>query len=195
MNFAFCLNLKSNIVLKIHSIKEFVDTQYSLKLKIMNSDDNITVHDPYQEGYDFYIKDKWNNQYQFRISTFEVPSGLLSKAIEVTEDEPEREPRMFEVLSDFEADTEEAELALKARIKRSINRRHLVEENGKLSIGKEEALRGRIEESGDHSDSQFARYFVIDGRRITIEGFVEMLEPYPTFGFRFQIYDPSENIE
>jgi len=124
-----------------------------------------------------------------------VPSGLLSKAIEVTEDEPEREPRMFEVLSDFEADTEEAELALKARIKRSINRKHLVEENGKLSIGKEEALRGRIEESDDHSDSQFARYFVIDGRRITIEEFVEMLEPYPIFGFKFQIYDPSEEID
>ena len=102
---------------------------------------------------------------------------------------------MLDFLSDFEADIEEAELALKARIKRSINRKHLVEENGKLSIGKEEILRGRIEESDDHSDSQFARYFLIDGRRITIEQFVEMLEPYPTFGFKFQIYDPSENIE
>ncbi|MFW6046606.1 MAG: DUF7713 domain-containing protein [Candidatus Woesearchaeota archaeon] len=163
---------------------------------IMSSNgESITIHDPYEEGYDFYIKDKWNNQYQFRISTFEVPSGLLSKAIEVTDDNPEREPRMFDVLSDFEADIEEAELVLKAKIKRSINRRHLVEENGKLSIGKEETLRGRIEESDDHSDSQFARHFVIDGRRITIEQFVEMLEPYPTFGFKFQIYDPSENIE
>ena len=157
--------------------------------------DNVITHKPYVEGYDFYIKDKWNNQYQFRISTFVVPSGLLSKAIEVTEDNSEREPRMFEVLSDFDADIEEAELALKARIKRSINRRHLVEENGKLSIGEEEILRGRIEESDDHSDSQFARYFVIDGRRITIEQFVEMLEPYPSFGFKFQIYDPSEEIE
>ena len=162
----------------------------------MNSDsDNVIIHDPFEEGYDFYIKDKWNNQYQFRISTFEVPSGLLSKAIEVTDDNPEREPRMFDVLSDFEADIEEAELALKARIKRSINRRHLVEKNGKLSIGKEEILRGQIEESENHPDSQFARYFLIDGRRITIEQFVEMLEPYPTFGFKFQIYDPSEEIE
>ena len=161
----------------------------------MSSDDNIIIHNPYEEGYDFYIKDKWQNQYQFRILTFEVPSGLLSKAIEVTEDKPEWEPRMFEALSDFEADIEEAELALKARIKRGINRKHLVEENGKLSIGKEEVLRGRIEESEDHSDSQFARYFVIDGRRITIEEFVEMLEPYTTFGFKFQIYDPSEEID
>ena len=157
--------------------------------------DNVITHNPYEKGYDFYIKDKWNNQYQFRISTFVVPSGLLSKAIEGTEDNPEREPRMFDVLSDFEADIEEAELALKARIKKSINRRHLVEEHGKLSIEKEEILRGRIEESDTHSDSQFARYFLIDGRRITIEQFVEMLEPYPSFGFKFQIYDPSEEIE
>jgi len=25
--------------------------------------------------------------------------------------------------------------------------------------------------------------------------FVEMLEPYPSFGFKFQIYDPSEEID
>lgn len=162
----------------------------------MNSDeDNIITHSPYEEGYDFYIKDKWNNQYQFRISTFEVPSGYLSKAIEVTEDNPDQEPRMFEVLSDFKADIEESELNLKARIKRGINRRHLVEENRKLSIGKEETLRGRIEETDDHSDSQFARYFVIDGKRITIEQFIEMLEPYPGFGFKFQIYNPNDEIE
>ena len=30
----------------------------------MNSNgDNIIVHNPYEEGYDFYIKDKWNNQF------------------------------------------------------------------------------------------------------------------------------------
>ena len=161
----------------------------------MDSDDRVITHNPYEEGYDFYIKDKWNNQFQFRILTFEVPSGLLSKAIEVTENMPEREPRMFEVLSDFEADIEEAELTLKARIKRDLNRRHLVKENGRLSMGKEATLRGRIEESDDHSDSQFARFFVIDGQRITIEQFVEMLEPYLIFGFKFQIYDPSEEID
>jgi hypothetical protein len=162
----------------------------------MNSnEDNVIIHDPYEEGYDFYISDKWNNQYQFRISTFEVPSGFLSKAIEVTENNTDREPQIFEVLSDFEADIEESELMLKAKIKRGINRRHLVEENGKLSIGKEETLRGRIEETDDHTDSQFARYFVIDGKRITVEQFVDMLEPYPSFGFKFQIYDPSEDID
>jgi hypothetical protein len=164
--------------------------------QIMNSnEDNIITHNPYEEGYDFYIKDKWNSQYQFRILTFEVPSGLLSKAIEVIEDDLEREPRMFEVLSDFEADIEEAELNLKARIKRSINRRHLKYEYGKLSFGNEETLIGRIEETDDNSDSQFARNFVIDGQRITIEQFVKMLEPYPSFGFKFQIYDPSEDID
>jgi hypothetical protein len=164
----------------------------------MNSNsDNVIIHDPFEEGYDFYINDKWNNKYQFRISTFEVPSGFLSKAIEVTENtHPDKEPRIFEILSDFEADIEESELMLKAKIKRGINRRHLVEENGKLSIGTEETLRGRIEETDDYpKDSQFARYFVIDGKRITVEQFVDMLEPYPSFNFKFQIYDPSEDID
>jgi hypothetical protein len=81
-------------------------------------------------------------------------------------------------LSDFEADIEEAGLALKARIKRDINRRHLKYKYGKLSFGEEETLRGQIEASDDNTESQFARYFVIEGRRITIEEFVEMLEPY-----------------
>src|SRR6056297_508600 len=144
----------------------------------MNSQNNTTTHNPYEEGYDFYIKDKWNNQYHFRISTFEVPPGYLSKAIEVTEGQPDREPYVFEFLSDFDSDIEEAELNLKAKIKRSINRRHLKYEDGKLSIGEEETLRGRIEETHENpTDSQFARYFVIDGRRITIEEFVEMFEP------------------
>ena len=85
----------------------------------MDSDENnIITHNPYEEGYDFFINDKWKNQFQFRISTFEVPSGLLSKAIEVTEKFPDREPQIFEVLSDFEADIEEAELTLKAKIKK-----------------------------------------------------------------------------
>ena len=161
----------------------------------MNSDDHVIIHNPYEEGYDFYIKDKWNNQYQFRILTFEVPSGLLSKAVEVTEDNPEREPRMFEVLSDFEADIEESELTLKAKIKRGINRRHLTYEEGSLSIGKEETLRGRIEESDEHTDSQFARYLVVDGKRLTFEQFIDLIKPYPSFGFKFQIYDPSEEID
>jgi len=162
----------------------------------MNSNgNNVITHNPYEEGYDFYINDKWNNQFQFRISTFEVPSGVLSKAIEFTEKYPDREPRIFEVLSDFEADIEEAELTLKTKIKKYINRRHLIEVSGELSIGKEETLRGRIEEADYHSGSHFDRYFVIDGKHITIEQFVELLAPYQSFSFKFQIYDPSEEID
>jgi hypothetical protein len=60
-----------------------------------SEDDNIIVHNPYEEGYDFSIKDKWDNQYQFSISTFETPSGYTSMAIEVIEDDQERESRIF----------------------------------------------------------------------------------------------------
>lgn len=160
----------------------------------MNSnDDNVIIRKPYEEGYDFYIKDKWGGQHHFRICTFEALSGLVSKAIEVTENHPEREARMFEILSDFEADIEEVELNLKARIKRSINRRHLQYAHGKLSIA-EDTLRGRFEESIDYSDNHVTYYFVIDGKRISIEQFVEMLKPFSGFDFKFQIYDPSDEI-
>ncbi len=162
----------------------------------MNSNgDNIIVHNPYEEGYDFYIKDKWNNQFQFRISTFEVPSGLESVAIEVIEDDPERESRIFTILSDFEADVEEAEMRLKAKIKKGINRRHLKYSYGKLSIGADQTLRGRIEENLDHPESIFNRFFVIDGKRVTIEQFAEMIAPYPSFNFKFQIIDPADEID
>jgi hypothetical protein len=161
----------------------------------MNSDDNITVHDPYEKGYDFYITDKWNEKFHFKISTFEVPSGLESVAIEVIDDDPEREPRIFTILSDFEADVEEAEMRLKAKIKKGINRRHLKYRYGKLTIGQEQTLRGRIEENLDHPESLFNRFFVIDGKRITIEQFAEMIAPYPSFNFKFEIIDPADEID
>ena len=161
----------------------------------MDSEDNIIVHNPYEEGYDFFIKDKWDNQYQFRICTLETPSGYTSMAIEVIEDDPEREPRMFQILSDFEADIEEAELILKAKIKKGINRRHLSYDGGKPMIGKGDILRGRMEENLDYPESKFTRFFVIDGKRITIEQFAEMIEPYTGFNFKFEIIDPSDEID
>ena len=153
------------------------------------------THNTYEEGYDFFIKDKWNKTYHFKVSTFAVPSGLLSEAIEVTDGDNEREPRKYTILSDFEADVEESELMLKAKIKKDINRRHLVYEHGKPMISEEGVLRGRLGGIDNYSDSQFETCLIIDGQKITIERFVEMLGIYSDYNFKFQIIDPGDDID
>ena len=54
-------------------------------------------------------------------------------------------------------------------------------------------LRGRIEWNDDFSDTEYDRVFIIDGKRITIEEFGQMLEPYEGFHFQFKILDPCDD--
>jgi hypothetical protein len=161
----------------------------------MSSEGNTIIHSTLDEGYDFFITDKWKKKYHFKISTFEVPSGLLSEAIEVIVSSPKSEPRTFQVLSDFDADIEKAEMLLKAKIKKGINQRHIKIENGELTICDDEVLRGKIGWTKDLSDTEFNTIFEIDGKRITIEKFLDLLAPYGGFNFKFKIYDPSEDID
>jgi hypothetical protein len=161
----------------------------------MISKDNSITRSTIEEGYDFYITDNWNKKYHFKISTFPVPSGMLSEAIEVVDIKPENEPRIFHTLSDSGADIEQSEMLLKAKIKKRINQRHLINENGKLLIGDEQQLRGRIEGNNNFSDTEFANIFVIDGKRITIEKFAEMVECYTGFNFKFNIYDSCDELD
>jgi len=161
---------------------------------MISKDDNI-IHSTLEEGYDFFITDNWKKKYHFKISTFSVPSGLLSEALEVIATKKENEPRIFHILSDFNADIEKSEMLLKAKIKNGINRKHLKNENGMLSVGDEQQLRGRIEWNDDLSDTKFNNIFVIDGKRITIEKFVEMIECYASWNFKFKIYDSTDEID
>jgi len=50
----------------------------------------------------------------------------LSEAIQVLVDSSVQERRIFHVLSDFDADIEKAELQLKAKLKKGINKRYLI---------------------------------------------------------------------
>lgn len=160
----------------------------------MSPEDNQTfTHDTLDEGYDFFITDRFKERHHFKISTFAVPSGLLSEAIEVIDPEPDKEPRSFCVLSDFGTDIEKAELLLKEKIKKGINQRHLYIEDGKLRIGDRQQLIGRIEWDGNSSEAGFNLIFVIDGRRVTIDTFVELLEGYEGWDFAFKIYDPTDD--
>lgn len=151
----------------------------------------VIIHSTLEEGYDFFIKDRWRKDYHFKISTFEVPSGLESEAMEVV-NEKDREPYLFQVLNDFDADVEQCELLLKTKIKEGIDKRYLRMRDGKLEIEKSGMICGRIEWNDDFSTTNFDSYFVVDGKRITVEDFVELLQPYEGFHFQFSIKDPSD---
>jgi hypothetical protein len=159
---------------------------------------NIIIHSTLEEGYDFFITDQWNKRYHFKIATFKVPSGYLSEAIEVIDDHEDYEPRIFHVLSDFYADTESQESQLKDKIRTGINRRYLDYRDNAFSISDELEVAGRILSEvklTNSGKSGFDCFFVIDGRKITIETFVEMLHEYVGWNFRFKIYDTTEDID
>jgi len=107
-------------------------------------DDNTIVHSTLEEGYDFEITDKWNKKHRYKIATFEVPSGLLSEAYEVIDNNLDNEPRVFHILSNFGADIEKAELQLKEKIKKGINKRYLDYRDGNYSICDDLEVAGRF---------------------------------------------------
>ncbi len=154
-------------------------------------DGDTIVHSTLESGNDLIVKDQWKRKYHFKIASFPVPTGLASEAIEVKEDSSFG--YTFNILSDFNTDTEVAEERLIKKIKRGINRRHLKKENGEWKIGQRDMLRGRIEWNDDFSDTGYDRVFVIDGKRITIEEFGRMFEPWEGWHFRFKILDHCDD--
>lgn len=161
----------------------------------MDSGNNVFHHCTLDDGCDYFTTDKWRKKYHFRISSFPVPSGLLSEALEIVDENGKREPYTFTILSDFDEDEEYAELMLKAKIKKGINRRHLKNINGKLVIANDQILRGRIEWNEDYSKTQFDNCFVIDGKRITMEVFGDLLKSFEGWNFKFQIIDSADDLD
>ena len=159
----------------------------------MDDDNGVITHSTLEEGYDFYITDKRKKKYLFKILSFMVPSGLLSEAREVTKDNSDG--YTFQVLSDYDIEPVFAENILKEKIKKGINQKHIRKESGIWEITDGEILRGRIDRDGDKSDTEFNSCFVIDGKRITIEEFLRMLEPYEGFNFKFEIKDLCGDID
>lgn len=149
---------------------------------------NIITHSTLDEGYDFFIKDKWKKNRHFKISTFPVPSGILSEAIEVVGDEKD-EPYTFSILSPFDSDIENVELKLKAKIKRGINKRYLTTDGSGYELRNDE-MAGRFEWSSKNDETSL----IVDGKRISMGQLEKILAPYEGFQFRLQIIDPSDEI-
>lgn len=158
-------------------------------------DNNTIIHSTLDEGYDFFITDKWDNEKHFKISSFEVPSGLLSEACEVIDSYLDDEPRVFHILSNFDSDIEIAELQLKEKIKKGINKRYLDNRDGNITIRNGHEVAGRILWDSNLDNSNFDYFFQIDGKRITIENFIDLLKGVEGWNFKFQIIDTTNNID
>lgn len=158
-------------------------------------DNSIITHSTFDEGDDFFITDKWQQKHHFKILSFEVPSGLFSEAIEVLNSESDTEPRIFHLLSDFDADVEMAEFKLKEKIKKGLNKRYLDVKDGNYSIGKDGELAGSILYDDKVRDSVFDYFFQVDGKRITIEKFIDLLEGFEGWNFKFQILDTTDDLD
>ncbi|MFW6225185.1 MAG: DUF7713 domain-containing protein [Bacteroidota bacterium] len=158
-------------------------------------DNNTTIHSTLNEGYDFFITDKWGDEKHFKIATFEVPSGLLSEALEVIKSNIDDEPRIFHILSNFDSDIEKAELQLKEKIKKGINKRYLDNKDGDISILDGIEVAGRILWDDNLDNSNFDYFFQIDGKKITIEKFIDLLKGVEGWNFKFQIIDTTDDID
>jgi len=157
---------------------------------MIDNDEGVFGHSTLESGEDFFIRDRWRHQYHFKVASFPVPTGITSEAIEVKPDDTAG--YVFRILSDWDADIDEAEAKLKKIIKKKINQRHLNRRNRQWEIEHYKTVEGRIEYNADPSKSEFDRIFVIDGKEITIEEFVRMLEPYEGWKFQFRIIDSYE---
>ena len=154
----------------------------------------VYTHSTLEEGYNFYITDRYKRKYHFKISSFHVPTGLLSEALEVVEGDKGREPHIFHILSDFDADEEYAEMRLKAKIKKGIDKRYLKKRDGKMTIKGLKGMGGRIDWTDNRSDTEFDHILVVDGKRVTIENFAEMIQMFGGFNFRLTFHDLCDDI-
>ncbi len=145
---------------------------------------------PLEDGYDFYISDRWGKEYHFKIISFDVPSGMSSVAVEVAEETEVYYPRRIEILSDYDADIEFAELQLKGKIKEEINQKSLKKRDDGAFEFIENSLNGVI--LADNEEGMSEPLFAVEGRKITVQQFWDMLSPYCTFKFKFEIIDPGE---
>jgi hypothetical protein len=141
----------------------------------------------FEFGEEIVIKDRWKRECLFKILLYESPTGFFLEARESKRDEsPGHE---FNLFLNFDEDIEFGKILLIRKIKRGLNRRHLIKEDGKWEIGKKDMLRGRIAWNDDFSDTKYDRVFVIDGKRITMEEFGEMFERWEGWHFKFRIVD------
>jgi hypothetical protein len=96
----------------------------------------------------------------------------------------------FQVLGDALDDPMERFQELLGKMRRALNRRHLVYEEGRRHISGESVVRGRI--SWDDETDGLVPLLSIDGRPVTWNEFGRMLMTFEGWQFRLEIFDISD---
>lgn len=116
---------------------------------------------------------------KFTLEQYPVPLGYGVCASEDVEGDDGYVFQTFSVVDPFHA------LALlRNKIRKLLSVRHLVEQNGRLSLT-HDRLRGRIDYGG----------VVVDGIFLTLDQLAELLQTYEGFQFDLKIVDSSDELE
>ena len=131
----------------------------------MKLSSDVFIRNTLFEGTDFIIQDDFHKEYHFKIASFPIPTGLLSEALELTEDDSPG--YTFNLVSSFDTDTEYAELLLKDKIKKGINKKYCSNIiNKKLMSDKK--FCGIIEPHSGKVDTKYHKLLIVDNTRVTI---------------------------
>ena len=159
----------------------------------MDHEDDVIIHSTLEDGEDFFITDRYKKKYHFKISVFDVPSGVVAEAMQVVSGNGQ-EPYLFHMLFEFDVDQEFAELKLKQKIKKGIDKRYLKKTDDDWSIKDMSTLVGRFEWTDNLNDTGFDKVLIVDGKRITMERLIRMLEPYFGFNIKISIHDLCDEV-
>jgi hypothetical protein len=116
---------------------------------------------------------------KFTLKQYSVPLGFGVCASEDVEGDDGYVFRTFSTVDPFQALGE-----LRKRIRKLLSVRHLIEQNGRLSLT-HDRLRGRIDYGG----------VVVDGIFLTFDQLAELLQAYEGFEFDLKIIDSSDELE
>ena len=116
---------------------------------------------------------------KFTLEQFPVPSGYGVCASEDVEGDDGYVFRAFSTVDPFHALGD-----LRKTIRKLLSVRHLVEQDGRLSLT-HDRLRGRIDYGG----------VVVDGIFITFDRLAELLQTYEGFQFDLKIVDSSDELD
>lgn len=116
---------------------------------------------------------------RFMLEQYPVPLGYGVCASEDVEGDDGYVFRAFSTVDPFQALGD-----LRKRIRKLLAVRHLVEEDGRLSLT-HDRLRGRIDDGG----------VVVDGIFLTFDRFAELLQTHEGFQFDLKVVDPCDELE
>lgn len=121
---------------------------------------------------------------------FYIATRLLGDRVAVEAYKEEADPGYrFKVVGEAK-EVQKAFQKLLGKMRRALNWRHLVEEEGRLTLADDLKVRGRFEWD-DETDGKLP-LLVIDGKTVTWHDFGRILMTYEGWQFKLEIYDPSD---